>query len=94
MNEGALLIKSDGSVKPIVPANGRDFTMEELQGYVEGLIQIIDLTSEAIMVVNEEGKGVLPPNGMATVIAKASNAIFPHDYIAGNAVMCHTDLVK
>lgn len=94
MNKGALLIKTDGSVQKTYPANGSDFTLEELQGFVEGIIEIIDIGSGVIMVVNEEGKGVLEPNSMATVIAKARCAIFPHDYIAGNVLMCPSDMVK
>lgn len=89
-----LLITPEASVTEFVPANGRDFTLEELQKGVEGCIEIIDLTDKAIMVVNEDGKGRLYPNMMATVIAKGCRAIFPHDYIAGNAVLCASDMVK
>ncbi len=89
-----LLITPEASVTEFVPANGRDFTLEELQKGVEGCIEIIDLTDKTIMVVNEDGKGRLYPNMMATVIAKGCRAIFPHDYIAGNAVMCPSDMVK
>jgi len=89
-----LLITPEASVTEFVPANGRDFTLEELQKGVEGCIEIIDLTDKTIMVVNEDGKGRLYPNMMATVIAKGCRAIFPHDYIAGNAVLCASDMVK
>lgn len=89
-----LLITPEASVTEFVPANGRDFTLEELQKGVEGCIQIIDLTEKTIMVVNEDGKGRLYPNMMATIIAKGCRAIYPHDYIAGNAVLCASDMVK
>lgn len=89
-----LLITPEASVTPLVPANGRDFTLEELQKSVGGCIQILDLTEKSIMVVNEDGKGKLYPNMMATVIAKASNAILPWDHIAGTVVMCASDMVK
>jgi len=89
-----LLITPEASVTEFVHANGRDFTLEELQKGVEGCIEIIDLTDKTIMVVNEDGKGRLYPNMMATVIAKGCRAIFPHDYIAGNAVLCASDMVK
>ena len=89
-----LIITPEASVTEFVPANGRDFTLEELQKGVEGCIEIIDLTDKTIMVVNEDGKGRLYPNMMATVIAKGCRAIFPHDYIAGNAVLCASDMVK
>lgn len=94
MKKGALILKTDGSVQKVQPANGSDFTLEELQGFVEGLIEIIDIGSDMIMVVNEEGKGVLELNKKATVIAKARSAILPHDYIAGNALMCPSDMVQ
>lgn len=89
-----LLITPEASVTELVPANGRDFTLEELQESVGGCIEIIDLTEKTILVVNEDGKGRLYPNMMATVIAKGCRAILPRDYIAGNVVMCHTDMVK
>jgi hypothetical protein len=94
MRQAAILIQSDGDAKGVVPANGGDFTLEELQSLVEGYIEIVPLTKNIIMVVNEEGKGMLPPNPAATVIAKAQNAIFPYDYIAGNALMCPSEMVK
>lgn len=94
MNKGALLIRTDESVTPIVPVNGGDFTLEELQDYVDGYIEVVRLTDQAIMVINEEGKDVLPINPMATVMAKATSSIFPWEYIAGDVVMCHTSMVK
>ena len=89
-----LLITPEASVTPLVPANGRNFTLEELQRSVGGCIEILDLTPKTIMIVNEDGKGRLFPNMMATVIAKGCRAIFPRDYIAGNAVMCPSCMVK
>lgn len=94
MKKGAILITTEQKMKKIVPANGTDFTLEELKRFVGGWIEIINLNPRVIMIVNEEGKGVLEPNGFATVMAKAMNAIFPDDYIAGNAVMCPSDMVK
>lgn len=89
-----LLITPEASVTEFVPANGRDFTLEELQESVGGYIEIIDLTKKSIMIVNDDGKGILYPNMTATVIAKACHAISPNDYIAGNAVLCASDMVK
>ena len=69
-----LLITPEASVTELVPANGRDFTLEELQESVGGCIEIIDLTEKTILVVNEDGKGRLYPNMMATVIASETIA--------------------
>ena len=78
----------------VTPANGNDYSLEELQRLVDGRIEIVTLTTNSIMVINEEGKGKLPKNLRATVMAKALGAIFPEDYIAGNALLCATDMVK
>lgn len=94
MRQGAILIKSDGATAGIFPANGTDFKLKELQGYVDGLIEIVTLTKDVIMVVNEEGKDALPFNAMATVMAKSQGAIFPGDYICGDVVMCPNEMVK
>lgn len=37
----ATLIKADGTKKEIQPQNGTDFSLEELQKYVDGYIQVI-----------------------------------------------------
>lgn len=94
MNQGAILIKSSGATAGIFPANGTDFKLEELQGYVDGYIEIVRVTDKVIMVINEDGKDVLPVNVMATVLAKAQRAIFPGDYICGDVVMCPSEMVK
>lgn len=94
MRQGAILIKTDATTAGIFPANGSDFQLEELQGYVDGRIEIINLTDKVIMVLNEEGKDVLPLNVMATVMAKARRAIFPWDYICGDVVMCPSGMVR
>ncbi len=66
----ATLIKTDGTQVEVHPANGKRFTLDELQGFVGGLVEMIDL-SEGIMWVNEEGKlDDLPMNTKATNIAR------------------------
>ena len=94
MSKGAILFETTGRVQGVFPANGTDFSLEELQGFVGGYIEIVNITENVIMVVNEEGKRDCEANGMATVLAKAHGAIFPCDYIAGNALMCPRDMVK
>src|SRR4051812_47856736 len=67
----AKLIRADGSQEDRTPANGLYFTLEELQGFVGGLIEMIDL-GEGMMVLNEEGKLIsLPFNPKATRIARS-----------------------
>lgn len=89
-----ILITATGVTVGVAPANGEDYSLEELQRLVGGWIEIVTLTENSIMVVNEEGKGCLPKNVRATVMAKALGAIFPEDHIAGNALLCASDMVK
>lgn len=94
MKKAAILIKADGTMRGIYPSNGSDFSLKELQGFVHGLIEIVTLTSNAIMVINEEGKFTQPFNPTATVIAKALYSIRYDDYIAGDVLMCPNYMVK
>lgn len=92
----ARLYKQNGEEVAIRPENGENFSLTELQGYVGGLIEIINLSSDQIMVVNEEGKfdKTSRLNQIATIRARMERAIFPSDYIAGDAIVCNDDMVK
>lgn len=90
----ALLSKAAGGVDTIHPANGDFFTLSELQRYVDGLIEIVQVNEKFIMVINDEGKFTKEPNLAATFAALMSNAIAPNDYLCGDVVVCESDMVK
>lgn len=50
----ATLIKADGTRTEIQPKNGTDFKLEELQEYVDGYIEIVNLRNGEILVINED----------------------------------------
>jgi hypothetical protein len=52
----AELIKANGRKKSVTPKNDSNFTLEELQKYVGGNIQIVKTNDKRLMVINEEGK--------------------------------------
>ena len=80
------------TVEDVEPANGRDFSLEELQGYVDGLIEIVSLYDGRLMVVNDEGLiNGLPINPLATAIYQ--NATGVNDYILGNVLICQDNEV-
>ena len=55
MNNDTLLMV-DGTSKQVAPKNGTDYSLDELQGFVDGLIEIVSSPNgEQIMVLNEEG---------------------------------------
>lgn len=90
----ATLIKADGTIQEIKPKNGTDFQLEELQIYVDGYIDIVNLHNGKILVINDNGKNFYSVNHRVTEIAHANNAIFPFDYIAGDVVLCEDEEVQ
>lgn len=87
----ATLIKADGTQTEILPQNGTDFSLEELQNYVDGYIQVIQLHNQEdkILVINEDGKiQQRPLNTTATELALSNRAIFRYDFIVGDVVLC------
>lgn len=84
---GAYLIKTTGEVTEIKPANGKDFSLEELQGYVDGLIEATQTEDGRTLIVNEEGKlNELDLNVTATELYNR-----PFDVIVGNAILINKE---
>lgn len=83
----AILITTDGMVTHIQPNNDTDFTLEELQTYVGGFIEIIRLPKDNILVVNEEGLlQDMQINTYASLLAQQT--------IVGNVVYCKDYQIK
>ena len=83
----ATLYKTDGTSEQVTPANGQDFRLEELQGYVGGLIDIVRLEDGDLLVVNDEGLiHGLPLNEQASWIAGS--------VLTGDVVRCADTEVK
>lgn len=80
----ATLLKSDGTRKEIQPQNGTDFKLEELQAYVDGYIEIVNLQNGEILVINEA----------ATKLARKHRAIYYWDWIDGDVVLCKDEEVQ
>lgn len=84
----------NGKVTKVQPANGKDYSLQELQAYVGGYIEMVHLSDKQLMVVNEEGKFQFEKNIKATKLAHEHHAIYSDDYIAGNVIVCLTKEVK
>ena len=72
------------------PKNGTDFTLEELRAFVGGYIELLYPPSQvgAALVVNEEGRlRGLPLN-------KVASAAYGHDFIVGDALLCHPSQIR
>ena len=85
----AELIKQDGNIEQVRPANGRDFTLEELQAFCGGYVQEVSLRDGRVMWCNEDGKVYgLELNERATAIAEDAGALLVGDYVVGDVVIC------
>ncbi len=63
-------IKADTGIpiETVTPANGQEFTLQEMNAFVEGYLEAIPLTADLIMYVNEEGIRLEKPvNSRATM---------------------------
>lgn len=90
----AWLYKTDGEREEVFPKNGTDFSLEELQTFVGGYIEVLHMKDDLIMVIIEDGKLRCNFNRFASVIAQIKGAISRDDYICGNALVCKTKEVK
>lgn len=93
----ALLYKTDFRIIEITPANGVYFTLEEMQQYVGGLIQIIPLEGEGhddrLLVVHDEGKLIdLSYNLPATLVWILYYG--DTDYVCGDAIVSAPQFIR
>ncbi len=62
-------------------------TLQELQQWVQGYIELVHLSDGSEMFVNEDGKRLrLPINELASTMAR--DVLSPHDQIVGRVVVC------
>jgi len=85
------LYKTDGRTQDVRPANGVHWTLEELQGFVGGYIEVVRTVDGRFMVINELSKILQPPldlNIPATRLYRYGHS----DVILGAAVVVDTRL--
>lgn len=88
----AKLYKADGTILEVVPANGTDFQLDELQAMVGGYIEIVPAGKGKIMVLDDEGKlKGKPVNDAATMIFMQAGY---YDTIVGDALVCDDEMVQ
>lgn len=88
----AKLYKTDGTILEVVPANGTDFQLKELQKIVGGYVEIIPVLNGKIMALDEEGKlKGKPVNDDATMIFMQAGF---YDTIVGDVLVCDSEMVQ
>jgi Domain of unknown function (DUF3846) len=90
----AFLINCDGSAREVLPDNGSDFSLKELQTLVGGYIQIIHLPDGRILGMDEEGKRKQKPyNQVGTLLGQLAG-IATHDFLVGDVLLMNKDEMK
>ena len=86
IQSSSLWIKSNGTIVPVKPKDGKYFSLEEMYQYTNGgPIQMVATKDGRIMILNEEGKLTgLPLNKKATELYKYGS----HDPIVGDVLVC------
>lgn len=88
----SVIIKVDGTCVPAVPSNGTDFSLEEAQKAVDGYIDVLRLTDDRIMVVNDEGAiNGMEYNRGASKVYQINRGVDVMIY--GNVLVCNTDML-
>jgi hypothetical protein len=105
---GAVLIQPNGDIKIIEPANQEHFTLEELQHFVGGEVQHVNMPRQVIVsdgkdvmtinqpicLMNEYGKiNNLPRNEAATILYQ-DNLRSAFDDLYGPVVFCDKSLLR
>lgn len=84
----ATFIRHSALGSETVKPKGETFTLAEMQGYVEGYLEALQLSDGRVMWLNEEGKlDGLPFNPEANVIAHELTGIADWDMIVGNVLI-------
>ena len=88
----ATFIHVTGETLEVEPRNKKDFTLSELQDFVSGYIQMLDL-GDRYMFVNEEGKLMgCPVNEKATEML--TGTAYEGDTIVGDVLVCGKEMVE
>jgi len=93
----AKVYKTDGTIAEVTPANGTDFTLDELRIFINGsndpnnMVELLHLP-EHYLICDEEGKlKHLPVNETATEIFQSAGYA---DVIVGTVLICDKSMVK
>lgn len=93
MKQQAFIYRTTGEIIPVYPKNGTDFSLNELQSFVNGSIELLTLKDGMYMIVNEEGKLFdLEENMQATSLFRLSYNT--KDYICGDALVSPNNYIK
>ena len=91
--KSAKIIYADKEAEDYTPKNGKTFKLAELQGIVDGNIDIVRLNDGRMIIVDEDGKSKdKAVNIPTTNILRRDH--YTTDYIVGTAIVCDADMIE
>jgi len=88
----ATYIGQNDGVREIVPANGGDFTPEELESLLGGVPEVIELNEYEVMIKDDAAEFYRNENHIATFVAKCNGAIKERGFISGDVIVCPREM--
>ena len=83
----AFIINASGDETEVIPKNGTNFELDELQEAIGGYIELVSLASGKLLIVDEEGLlKSLPINTKASMLARKP--------IVGTVIVCEDNQLK
>jgi len=91
----AFLVKPDGYVEPVAPRFGaKAFSLDEVQEYVGGYVQLITVNKNLVLLCNEDGGAQnLPENPEAARTLHKESGL-DYGFIVGTVVICHPRMFR
>jgi hypothetical protein len=84
----AVYIKASGEISNVAPKDGNKFTLEELQNYVGGYMEMITTKDGKKMIMNEEGRiNKLKINPQASILTNGLTVV-------GDVIVCDERLLQ
>lgn len=85
----SVLIRVNGQLEPVTPKNGSTWSLEELQGFVGGYIEIVNSRMTGrFLVIDEEGKLKGKPVNIAATMLYPNGDLDP---LVGDVLHCKSD---
>jgi hypothetical protein len=90
----AFILPPVGKTRAYAPANGKSFSLREVQAAVGGFVESLPVSDQYLMILDEDGKSKDKPlNERATKILHLAGGS-PSDYVVGDVLICERGMVE
>lgn len=87
----ATFVPAVGRAKNVLPKDGKTFSLDELQKFVDGYIEILFIGNKAVVVNDDGWQRNLPVNQVATKMYRNNGGA---SAIVGNVLVCDKNMIE